>query len=108
MRWLALLATLALGGCFTDQKQQAAACATEAMRTYPNDDFVVGSRSSTYAETCMSAHGYDFYISDKRCLLQKRMEANPYCYTPSDWLARAVYEFEANLFDRAVKPGRGT
>lgn len=84
--WVLIL-TIPLCGCFADQKQQAAACEFEAMRTYHNDP--VAPEVDYYTLQCMRAHGYDF-----TCQTWKGYAGNYYCYEPMDRIGRWISALE--------------
>jgi hypothetical protein len=83
---------IVLVACFDDQKREAAACDIEARRVYPGERIELSW--ANYVTKCMEAHGYDWHISDKRCEVRIGMESNPYCYVPSGWLPRRLYDWE--------------
>jgi hypothetical protein len=92
--WPILLLAVLLCGCFDDQKQQVAACQLEAIHTYPTQQLYVGGDVEHYIRTCMTAHGYDFNLFDKRCEVTNTLSANPYCYIPASTIGRWIYSME--------------
>jgi hypothetical protein len=88
-------------GCFSDQKQQLAQCELDAQRVYPKDGDE--GRRMNYLPTCMAAHGYEGNMADNKCghlpNIYADFEHNPYCYTPTNRIARWVYRVETSEVD---------
>jgi hypothetical protein len=93
-RFAVLLLVWPLAGCFEDQQKQVATCELAAIKTYPDEQLVVGGHVEHYIISCMAAHGYNWDIHHKRCDVTNAMAKNPYCYVPSGKLAQLVYSLE--------------
>jgi hypothetical protein len=89
---LALLLALPLAGCYSDQKQQVAACKLEAMRLYPGDapSFKIGD----YIQTCMETHAYEINVPQSSCVVTDNYKYDPGCYAPVSWVGRHLYNLE--------------
>lgn len=108
-RVLPLLLCVALGGCFSGQKAQLAACESGAARTLahppPGEPF-----KSILA--CMDKNGYRFIgwnsaaVCNMGAVVNGRVEANgsdALCFEPKNWLALRIYRVEVPL--RNVRGG---
>jgi hypothetical protein len=93
-RFVALFLLLSLSGCFNDQKKQVAACQSDALHSYPTHRVLVGGNIGNYIRTCMTAHDYDWDISNKNCEFSNTTASNSNCYAPSGWFARKIYALE--------------
>lgn len=92
-----LLIALPLCGCFAAQKQQLAECSMESQRIYPNPSEAPPEQPWLFEKTCMEAAGYALLIQQKQCsadMYTLRHENDPYCYVPTNPLARWLYDNE--------------
>ncbi|MDE2162488.1 MAG: hypothetical protein KGJ53_04940 [Alphaproteobacteria bacterium] len=107
---LIAIMAITLGGCFTDQEKQVAACQIDAQKMYlhksESDDVAAAAASISDVDNmtilCMQAHGYGFVQLDKRCPRPKSDNAQwnasfAYCYRPLGWGARQVYNLEMTI-----------
>ncbi|HVZ28059.1 MAG TPA: hypothetical protein VG798_05335 [Rhizomicrobium sp.] len=97
---LGLAALLALGGCYSDQKKQLAACKAGATRTGNGEPL----RST---RRCMDEHGYAFVgfantqAETVECDLAALIEGRPsetgtdaLCFQPKGWWQLKLYRLE--------------
>jgi len=84
-RYLILLFALFLAGCYSDQKQQVAACELQAnQHARTTDDMEIRAReSSEETELCMRAHGYE--LVEDNCPVNLRTGCRPECGWNSVW-----------------------
>jgi hypothetical protein len=94
---LMMLIGVSLVGCFKDQKEQVARCERKAVRTYGTDHFPVRGTLGPLIQACMQVHGYEWDPENSRCRVRLSMVRNPFCYAPTAWTKRVVYEFESAI-----------
>ena len=92
-----LFLAFGLSACWQDQQRQLAACDLEAIKLYPNQDFISSKgRLEAAIKLCMKAKGYTYTINPHRCevVSDESESANPYCYVPSGRLTILVFDYE--------------
>jgi hypothetical protein len=86
---------LPLAGCLAEQKREAARCATEAMRAYPNDNNAIGKGRGNYVVKCMEAAGYEWSWYNVECQPSDLfITENAYCYRPTGVIGRLMLKAE--------------
>ena len=91
MRWILIaLASLALVGCYDDQKRDLAQCKMAAQDAF-------GIEREQKVDLCMEARGYDRMgaAADKDCSTTLG-EPSAQCFRPSNWLGRLTYRLDPN------------
>lgn len=104
VRWLNLLLAVALTGCLSDQKREAARCslAGESLRpNIANHDIVSYAAWNQHMTHCMREAGYEFSWADVLCEPQLDSAENPYCYEPISWVGRMSLRLEL-MVERAL------
>jgi hypothetical protein len=96
-RYLILLLALFLTGCYSDQKQQVAACELQAnQHARTNDDMEIrGRESSEETELCMRAHGYE--LVEDNCSVNLRtgsIRSDPEAYSKASEADKASMNLE--------------
>ena len=96
-RYLILLFALFLAGCYSDQKQQVAACELQAnQHARTNDDMEIRDRkSSEESELCMRAHGYE--LVEDNCPANLRtgsIRSDPEAYSKASEADKASMNLE--------------
>jgi hypothetical protein len=111
---LVIALSLFLGGCYSDQKKQLAACEASATRTGMGQPL-------TSIQACMDAHGYRFvgYANPDGptvvCDLPAVIRGEPssdgtaaMCFEPKGWLALKIYRWEVPNRGLIQKPDDST
>jgi hypothetical protein len=110
--FLALLLTLPLTACFSDNETNVARCQREMAREIATFDsssvldedearyFLLFPKEDIYMVVCMKAAGYG-YVRDgsaAKCnFFQGSMSKNPYCYAPRGRLENLLLQIELKL-----------
>jgi hypothetical protein len=90
-----LIASVALSGCFDDQRKELARCDLEAKRA---GLYSLSSPANEPGHTiglCMTAAGYEYSYADRaRCTIKTPFYENPYCYRPIGRIQLMIYRTE--------------
>jgi hypothetical protein len=98
-RFLPLLLTLPLGGCYAGQARQLATCEASASAAFPKP---VAGQPFKAIQSCMGDAGYNFIgwndgvVCDMGALIRGKSVATGavICFEPKNWLERKLYRIE--------------